>query len=222
MAQMRIQNLIISSFFCLIASTVIAQNDFYLRSKSDTSVLKKIKAVNSVSVPFADTIDQIRMFVNLEKQLFSDDILLEDTIEFWVWKQIVNGFMDERSFREDEMPDQLMTTKFRGDGYGYYANLSIDNLTSIQTKNRLLPIANAGIYISLFSTIVISPLVSYSFRNKAVNSSRYKKLTGIGLLSTASFISLRIPLKHKNYRLDYPDSEPYGWEIIRKQRHANK
>jgi len=213
---MKITTFLISCYLCLLAVSSKAQDQFYLRSKSDTTKIRRIKAVESVSVPFSDSIDQIEMFVNLEKQIFSDKILLKDTIDVWVWKQVINGFMDERSFAEEETPEQLTVTKIRGDGYGYYASLPINNLTAIQTKNRFIPIANAGIYISLFSTLVISPLVSYDFKSKAINSSRYRKIAGLGLASTASFICLRIPLKNKTYRLDYPDSIDYGWEIFRK------
>ena len=69
---MKITTFLISCYLCLLAVSSKAQDQFYLRSKSDTTKIRRIKAVESVSVPFSDSIDQIEMFVNLEKQIFSD------------------------------------------------------------------------------------------------------------------------------------------------------
>ncbi len=72
----------------------------------------------------------------------------------------------------------------------------LHNITKFyHEREKLNNITGWGIGLSVLSTLIVSPLVS--FQKGGFNGDRYLKVAGTSLASTALFITLRIGLSHK-------------------------
>lgn len=188
-----------------------------LRSLKDTSKIKYISTFDAFTVRYYDTLNNSDYIFNNFRIRYSDPFqkfyLQNDSIESVSSKlELLGDRIEDSVFIY--YSDKAFTKKFAGDGYVIYQKYPIDSLLTIEIKNTIRPYLKPLAKTSLFTALIISPLVSYNFKQKQMNSSRYNKWMLGSLGSLTLFLSLKIPFKDKVYKVVDYYNDKAEWKII--------
>ncbi|WP_258542152.1 hypothetical protein [Parvicella tangerina] len=180
----------------------------HLINVSDSTNKVKIKSIKSLW--FEDTLQAYRDVNDLfaapfEREIHNEgwNFFVTDDSVYGIW---VNNYTMHGTYSHDrDNPPSLQMLyeihSYGGDGYGESYCYELKDITAITLKNRLKPWMRTVAWIGLTSSLVISPLASYSFRTREMNSTRYNKWMLFSLSGMTTFFTINLFLKNKTYRI---------------------
>jgi hypothetical protein len=189
--------------------------NFLLQSLNDSTKTKEI-TVCSYSYNFRDSIDPGGFFDAFESEFdLSIEAYMDSTISGNYTSEYIHGYYNLNS--DPDCAESFIAARYyyTSDANYQQKKLHLNKINALTIDPELKYYVDSGIWISFIGALAIAPAVSYNFKRGEMNNKRYRTIAGISLLSAASFIALRIPLRDKKiYQLRNVPGKKAEWKII--------
>lgn len=211
--------IIILLLFIISINGFSQNSEYLLQSIEKPNKIIQLKNIRAISLINNDTTLNKIFYNCFEEKIITNDINFSDTIiDINSFEVQLIGYVVDNYKILPKLESVCKTTEYDGDALYYSKKINFKDISVISLENNegLLIMADMGLILSFFSTLIISPLVSYNFKTQTMNNKIYNTITPISLAGCAFFATIRIPLKGKDYRIKDLYDRKAEWKLIKK------